>query len=402
MAKAPQTVLEAAGREVMITNPEKVYFPQAGYTKLDLVRYYVGRRGGRAARHRRPADRAQALRRTAPTASRSSRSARPTRVPIGSRPSSCDFRPAARRDEIVVRDAAQLLWIANLGCIDLNPHPVRADDLDHPDELRVDLDPGPASAATTCASVALVVRDVLEDHGLRGWPKTSRLARHPRQRAHRAEVEASTRCVAPRWRSRARSSGASPSSPRASGGRKSATASSSITTRTRRTAPSPRACSVRPDAGRARLDAARRGTRSRTCDPAAFTLRHGAGAFREARRRADGDRRARRARSSKLLELSARQEAEGHRRRAVAAELQEAGRRAAARRAVEARRNGPQPTGAEAQPLITSPRRRTRRTRSRDSSAGRRAIPRPRRSSPSTTCSSTRCAAARRRGRASA
>ena len=75
--------------------------------------------------------------------------------------------------EVVVRDAAQLLWIVNLGCIDLNPHPVRADDLDHPDELRVDLDPGPGVGWDDVRRVALVVRDVLADHGLRGWPKTS-------------------------------------------------------------------------------------------------------------------------------------------------------------------------------------------------------------------------------------
>ncbi len=75
--------------------------------------------------------------------------------------------------EIVVRDAAQLLWIVNLGCIDLNPHPVRADDLEHPDELRVDLDPGPGVAWDDVRRVALVVREVLEERGLRGWPKTS-------------------------------------------------------------------------------------------------------------------------------------------------------------------------------------------------------------------------------------
>src|SRR6266550_154977 len=75
--------------------------------------------------------------------------------------------------EIVVRDAAQLLWIVNLGCIDLNPHPVRADDLEHPDELRVDLDPGPGVGWDDVRRVALIVRDVLDEHGLRGWPKTS-------------------------------------------------------------------------------------------------------------------------------------------------------------------------------------------------------------------------------------
>src|SRR5207253_10089649 len=75
--------------------------------------------------------------------------------------------------EIVVRDAAQLLWIVNLGCIDLNPHPVRADDLEHPDELRVDLDPGPGTSWDAIRRVALIVRDVLTEHQLRGWPKTS-------------------------------------------------------------------------------------------------------------------------------------------------------------------------------------------------------------------------------------
>jgi DNA ligase D-like protein (predicted polymerase) len=75
--------------------------------------------------------------------------------------------------EIVVRDAAQLLWIVNLGCVDLNPHPVRADDLEHPDELRVDLDPGPGVSWDDVRRVTLLVRDVLDEHGLRGWPKTS-------------------------------------------------------------------------------------------------------------------------------------------------------------------------------------------------------------------------------------
>jgi DNA ligase D-like protein (predicted polymerase) len=75
--------------------------------------------------------------------------------------------------EVVVRDAAQLLWIVNLGCIDLNPHPVRADDLDHPDELRVDLDPGPGVGWDDVRRVTLLVREVLVEHGLRGWPKTS-------------------------------------------------------------------------------------------------------------------------------------------------------------------------------------------------------------------------------------
>ena len=75
--------------------------------------------------------------------------------------------------EIVVRDAAQLLWMVNLGCIDLNPHPVRADELEHPDESRVDLDPGPGVCWDFVRRVTLLVRDVLDEHGLRGWPQTS-------------------------------------------------------------------------------------------------------------------------------------------------------------------------------------------------------------------------------------
>src|SRR5688572_33290326 len=76
-------------------------------------------------------------------------------------------------EEVVVTDAAALAWVVNLGCIDLNPHPVRADDLEHPDELRVDLDPGPGVRWDDVRRVALTVRDVLDEQGLRGWPKTS-------------------------------------------------------------------------------------------------------------------------------------------------------------------------------------------------------------------------------------
>src|SRR5207245_11701303 len=85
----------------------------------------------------------------------------------------CRFPSGRTAEEIVVRDAAQLAWVVNLGCIDLNPHPVRADDLDHPDELRVDLDPVPGVAWAHIRDVAMVTREVLDDMGLVGWPKTS-------------------------------------------------------------------------------------------------------------------------------------------------------------------------------------------------------------------------------------
>jgi len=172
MAKTSATVLEAAGRKVTITNPGKVFFSQAGYTKLDLVRYYsavaeAALRGIAARpivlkRYVNGAEGEPFFQKRAPE----------------SRPDWIDtvelrFPSGRTAREVVVRDAAQLLWIVNLGCIDLNPHPVRVDDLEHPDELRVDLDPGPGIGWEDVRRVALVVREVLEENGLSGWPKTS-------------------------------------------------------------------------------------------------------------------------------------------------------------------------------------------------------------------------------------
>jgi DNA ligase D-like protein (predicted polymerase) len=172
MAKAGTAVLEVAGREVVVTNPDKVFFAQAGHTKLDLVRYYAAvaegaLRGiaGRPIVLKRYVDGAEGepfFQKRAPESRPAWVDTVELRFPSGR---------AAR--EIVVRDAAQLLWIVNLGCIDLNPHPVRADDLEHPDELRVDLDPGPGVSWDDVRRVTLLVREVLDAHGLRGWPKTS-------------------------------------------------------------------------------------------------------------------------------------------------------------------------------------------------------------------------------------
>ncbi len=171
-AKADREVLTVAGQEVSISNPNKVLFPQAGYTKLDLVRYYLAVADG-------------ALRGAA---------GRPTvlvRYPNGidgeyfyqkrapqSRPSwievvSLSFPSGRTAEEVVPRDAATLAWMANLACLELHPHPVRADDLDHPDELRVDLDPVPGIAWPQVREVAVVVESTLKDFGLVGWPKTS-------------------------------------------------------------------------------------------------------------------------------------------------------------------------------------------------------------------------------------
>jgi bifunctional non-homologous end joining protein LigD len=172
MGKTREVVLEVAGREVVITNPDKVFFPRAGYTKLDLVRYYAAVAegalrgiGGRPIVLKRYVDGAEGE----PFFQKRAPEPRPQWI------ETVELRfPSGRTArEIVVRDAAQLLWIVNLGCIDLNPHPVRADDLEHPDELRVDLDPGPGVSWDDVRRVTLLVRDVLDEHGLRGWPKTS-------------------------------------------------------------------------------------------------------------------------------------------------------------------------------------------------------------------------------------
>ncbi len=165
-------MIEAAGRAVTISNPDKVFFPRAGYTKLELARYYAavaeGALRGIAARPivlKRYVDGAEGE----PFFQKRAPAQRPEWIETVE----LAFPSGRTAQEIVVRDAAQLLWIVNLGCIDLNPHPVRADDLEHPDELRIDLDPGPGVAWDDVRRVTLVVREVLEEHGLVGWPKTS-------------------------------------------------------------------------------------------------------------------------------------------------------------------------------------------------------------------------------------
>ena len=165
-------VLEVAGREVTVTNPGKVFFPRSGRTKLDLVRYYLAvaegalrGAGGRPMALKRYPDGAEGeffFQKRAPKHSPDWIETVELRFPSG--------RTA---HEVVVRDAAHLAWVVNLGCIDLNPHPVRAEDLDHPDELRIDLDPVPGVPWSQIREVALVVKDALEGYGLTGWPKTS-------------------------------------------------------------------------------------------------------------------------------------------------------------------------------------------------------------------------------------
>src|ERR687885_2932380 len=172
MGKAQEAVLAVAGREVAITNPAKVFFPRAGYTKLDLAKYYVAVAEGAL---RGIANRPIVLKRYVNGADAEPffQKRAPERLPDWIETVELRFPSGRTASEIVVRDAAQLLWVVNLGCIDLNPHPVRADDLERPDELRIDLDPVPGTPWEHILEVALVARDILEEHGLAAWPKTS-------------------------------------------------------------------------------------------------------------------------------------------------------------------------------------------------------------------------------------
>jgi bifunctional non-homologous end joining protein LigD len=171
-AKTRSETLELAGREVTVSNPAKIYFAAAGYTKLDVVRYYVAvgeavlrAIGGRPVvlkRYVDGADQPAFYQKRAPTA-------RPPWIET----TTLRFPSGRTADEVVLRDVAQLAWIVNLGCIEMHPHPVRLPDLDHPDELRVDLDPVPGVPWSDIVRVALLCRDVLAEHGLTAWPKTS-------------------------------------------------------------------------------------------------------------------------------------------------------------------------------------------------------------------------------------
>jgi DNA ligase D-like protein (predicted polymerase) len=172
VAKAKQVVLEVAGRQVTITNPDKIYFPERGYTKLQLASYYqTVAEGALRGIRTRPI----VLKRYVDGAGKDPffQKRAPDNKPEWIETVELKFPSGRTAHEIVVRDAAALLWIVNLGCIDLNPHPVRAEDLDHPDELRVDLDPGPGVSWEKIRDVAMIVRDVLTEHDLVGWPKTS-------------------------------------------------------------------------------------------------------------------------------------------------------------------------------------------------------------------------------------
>src|SRR6204780_1497880 len=165
-------IIEVAGRAVTVSNPDKVYFPRTGHTKMDLVRYYLSVADGALTGVR---GRPMVLKRFVHGADQEAffQKRAPASRPDWLQTTVLSFPSGRTAEELVVRDAAQLAWVANLGCIDLNPHPIRASDLDHPDELRVDLDPVPGIGWPQIVRVALVAREVLADFGLTGWPKTS-------------------------------------------------------------------------------------------------------------------------------------------------------------------------------------------------------------------------------------
>jgi len=171
-AAVEHEVLNVDGRDVSVSNPRKVLFPQAGYTKLDLAQYYIAVAAGAL---RAAGNRPNVLVRY-PNGIEGE-SFWQKRAPV-SRPPWIDvatlrFPSGRTAEEIVPRDASALVWMANLACLELHPHPVRDDDLDHPDELRIDLDPVPGVEWTQIRDVAGVVRATLADLGLVGWPKTS-------------------------------------------------------------------------------------------------------------------------------------------------------------------------------------------------------------------------------------
>src|SRR5947209_208256 len=166
-------ILSIEGREVRVTHPDKLYFSrQTRLTKLELVRYYLSVAPGALAGIR---DRPIVLKRFVNGAEGEAfyQKRAPGERPSWLRTVTLSFPSGRTAEEVVVDDAAGLAWIVNLGCIELHPHPVRSGDLDHPDELRIDLDPIPGVPWSDVLRVALEVQAFLEELGLRGWPKTS-------------------------------------------------------------------------------------------------------------------------------------------------------------------------------------------------------------------------------------
>lgn len=170
--KSEHVLVEVDGQEVRVSNPGKLYFPQVGITKIDLVDYY---RECKEAVVRGLRDRPTVMKRWVDGVEGKPffQKRVPDSAPEWLQTATVTFPSGRHARELVPNDGAHLVWGVNLGVIDWNPWPVRRTDLDHPDELRVDLDPGPEVPFSEVREVALDVREVLEQHGLRGFPKTS-------------------------------------------------------------------------------------------------------------------------------------------------------------------------------------------------------------------------------------
>src|SRR3954447_19021123 len=171
-AKSEYTMLDVAGREVRLSNPGKIYFPKPGWTKLDLVEYYLA-----------AADAVLVHLRERPTVMKRFvnginedpiwQKRVPKNLPEWLQTATVAFPSGRTAEELVANDEAHLAWAVNLGVVDFNPHPVRRDDLDHPDELRLHLDPTPGGRWNTAGEVGVCGKDVLEEHRVVGYPKTS-------------------------------------------------------------------------------------------------------------------------------------------------------------------------------------------------------------------------------------
>lgn len=171
-AKRTEEILEIEGHDVRVSSPDKMVFPQQSLTKLDVVRYYLAVADGAL---RGAGGRPMVLKRFVKGIDQEAffQKRVPENHPDFIDTATLHYARGTSAEEAVIRDAAGLAWVVNLGCLDLNPHPVRAEDLDHPDELRVDLDPMPGVDWSQIVDVAYVAREVLDDVGLVGWPKTS-------------------------------------------------------------------------------------------------------------------------------------------------------------------------------------------------------------------------------------
>ncbi|WP_314507996.1 non-homologous end-joining DNA ligase [uncultured Microbacterium sp.] len=171
-AARKDTTIEVDGVEVRVSSPDKIVFPQIGLTKLEVVQYYLAVAPGAL---RGAGGRPMVLKRFVKGIEQEAffQKRVPENHPDYIDTATLHYARGTSAEEAVIRDAAGLAWVVNLGCLDLNPHPVRAEDLDHPDELRVDLDPMPGVDWSQIVDVASVAREVLDDVGLIGWPKTS-------------------------------------------------------------------------------------------------------------------------------------------------------------------------------------------------------------------------------------